>query len=115
MSPDAEPERLGNEIERLTHGRGCDDVVVVVPDAAVIQEAVRWLAPDGMLVIFAGIPRGQAIDLPLDRTARYGAQFTGTSGSTVADQLAVLDKAVAGTLAPAGCVAAIGGTPTSSP
>ncbi len=109
VSPDAEPERLGNEIERLTHGRGCDDVVVVVPDVAVMQEAVRWLAPDGMLVIFAGIPRGQAIDLPLDRTARYGAQFTGTSGSTVADQLAVLDKAVAGTLAPAGCVAAIGG------
>ena len=27
----------------------------------------------------------------------------------MADQLAVLDKAVAGTLAPAGCVAAIGG------
>ena len=109
VSPEAEPHRLAAEIDRLTHGRGCDDVVVVVPDAAVMQDALQWLAPDGMLVLFAGILRGQAIHLPLDRTARFGAQFTGTSGSTVADQLAVLDKTAAGTLAPAGCVAAIGG------
>ncbi len=109
VSPAAEPERLAAEIGRLTRGRGCDDVVVVVPDAAVMQAAVQWLAPDGMLVLFAGIPQGQAIPLPLDRTARAGAQFTGSSGSTVADQLAVLAKAATGTLAPAGCVAAIGG------
>ncbi len=109
VSPDAEGERLAAEIDRLTQGRGCDDVVVVVPDAAVMQDAVQWLAPDGMLVLFAGIAPGQAIRLPLDRSAQSSAQFTGTSGSTVADQLAVLAKAAAGTLAPAGCVAAIGG------
>jgi len=109
VSPDAEPGRLAAEIDRLTQGRGCDDVVVVVPNATVIEQAVQWLAPDGMLVVFAGIAKGQAIHLPLERTARYGAQFTGTSGSTVADQRAVLAKAAEGTLAPAGCVAAIGG------
>jgi len=109
LSPDEEPARLAATIDRLTEGRGCDDVVVVVPDATVMQAAVQWLAPDGMLVLFAGVPREQIIHLPLDRTARYGAQFTGTSGSSVADQLAVLAKASAGTLAPAGCVAAIGG------
>ena len=39
----------------------------------------------------------------------YGAQFTGTSGSTVADQLHVLAKMQQGALAAAQIVAAVGG------
>ena len=109
VSPAAEPGRLEREVDRLTGGRGCDDVVVVVPNADVIAQAASYLAPDGMLVVFAGLPVGSKAPLPLDRVALHGAQFTGTSGSTVADELAVLDKITAGVLSPARSLAAIGG------
>ena len=109
ISPAAEPGRLDREVDRLTGGRGCDDVVVVVPDAGVIAQAASYLAPDGMLVVFAGLPVGSKAPLPLERVALHGAQFTGTSGSTVADELAVLDKITAGVLSPARSLAAIGG------
>ena len=112
VSPVAEPDRLRREVDRLTGGRGCDDVVVVVPDAGVIAQAASYLAPDGMLVVFAGLPVGSKAPLPLDRVALHGAQFTGTSGSTVADELAVLDKITAGVLSPARSLAAIGGMRT---
>ena len=109
ISPTAEPERLPREIERLTGGRGCDDIVVVVPNPAAIDEALPHLAKDGLLVVFAGIQAGPQINLPLDWVALHGAQFTGTSGSVVADQLRVLDKLGQGTLHVAQTVAAVGG------
>jgi threonine dehydrogenase-like Zn-dependent dehydrogenase len=109
VSPAAEPGRLEREIDRLTGGRGCDDVVVVVPDAAVIAQAARHMAPDGMLVVFAGLPVGSKAPLPLDWVALHGAQFTGTSGSTLADELDLLGKVGAGILSPSGALAAIGG------
>lgn len=109
VSPEAEPERLTREVARLTGGRGCDDIVVVVPDPAAVNAALPHLAHDGLVVVFAGVPAGAPIHLPLDWIARYGAQFTGTSGSTVADQLHVLAKMQQGALAAAQIVAAVGG------
>ena len=109
VSPQAEPDRLGQEIDRLTGGRGCDDVVVVVPDAQAVEQALSYLAEDGLLVLFAGVRAGNRVELPLDRVALHNAQFTGTSGSTVADELRVLEKIRAGLLSPARSLAAIGG------
>lgn len=109
VSPTAEPGRLAAEVQRLTRGRGCDDVVVVVPDAATMEESAAYLAPDGMLVVFAGVPAGTRANLPLHHVALRAAQFTGTSGSTVPDELRVLDKIVAGVLSPSRSLAAIGG------
>ena len=109
FSPTAEPGRLSDEVNRLTGGRGCDDVVVVVPSAAAVGDAVPFLADDGLLMVFAGVPAGNRVALPLDRAARRGAQFTGTSGSTVADQLRVLEKIQDGALTAAQTVAAVGG------
>jgi len=60
-------------------------------------------------VVFAGIQAGPQIRLPLDWVALHGAQFTGTSGSTVADQLRVLEKIQKGELQAARTVAAVGG------
>ncbi len=109
ISPISEPGRLGREIDRLTGGRGCDDIVVVVPDSAVVAQATHYLARDGMLVVFAGLPAGHTAALPLDRVALHGAQFTGTSGSTLADELRLLDKVAAGILSPSRALAAVGG------
>ncbi len=109
VSPAAEPGRLEHAIERLTNGRGCDDVVVVAPSAEAMAQAANYLALDGMLALFAGVPVGTKISLPLDRVALHGAQFTGTSGSSMADEMRVLDKVRAGALSPARSVIAIGG------
>lgn len=109
FSPDAEPDRLAREFSRLTGGRGFDDIVIMVPQLAVMAEAVDHLAPDGMMSLFAGLPPGNELPLPLDHVYLHGAQFTGTSGSKLKDQLRVLEKAQAGTLSPSLVLAAVGG------
>jgi threonine dehydrogenase-like Zn-dependent dehydrogenase len=109
VSPSAEPGRLEREIARLTGAGGCDDIVVVAPSLAAIEHSAPFLAADGMLVLFAGFPSGSRADLPLDRVALSGAQITGTSGSTVADEITTMAKVASGQLAPARSLVAIGG------
>ena len=96
-------------IDAYTDGRGADDVIVSVPVAPVMADAGRLMASDGMLVFFAGIANGTLGPLNMSDVYLGNAQFTGTSGSSIADQAAVLDKAVAGLLSPALNLAAIGG------
>ena len=70
--------------------------------------ADAMLAPDGMLVIFAGVPVGTRASLDLSRVHLFGAQYTGTSGSRIADQERVIAKTIAGELAPGRAIAAVG-------
>ena len=109
LNPEAHPERFAGMCRELTGGRGFDDVVVVAADLALMQQAVDCLASDGMLALFAGLPLGSMLPLPVDNVARYGAQFTGTSGSSLVDQQRVVARTLAGELSPAHSVAAIGG------
>jgi threonine dehydrogenase-like Zn-dependent dehydrogenase len=88
---------------------GCDDVVVVAPDIGLIERGAELMAPDGMLVLFSGMPFGKPCRLPIGRIATHGARFTGSTGSAVADQLAVLDRVMDGTLDLSGNLQAIGG------
>jgi threonine dehydrogenase-like Zn-dependent dehydrogenase len=109
LNPQAEPERLAQIIDRESGGRGCDDIVVMVPDLDLTAQAARHLAVDGLLAFFAGVPLGNKLPLPLSHVFLHGAQFTGTSGSELADQLRIVEKCQAGLLSPARSVAAIGG------
>ena len=96
-------------IARLTNGAGADDIIVSAPSATAIADAAGALAPGGMLVIFAGVPVGTRAALDLSRVYLDGAQYTGTSGSRIADQQRVVDKTLAGELSPARALAAVGG------
>ncbi len=109
VNPEAEPQRAAELCAELCGGRGYDDIVVVAADLALMQQAVDLLAPDGMLALFAGLPLGSLLPLPVDNVALYGAQFTGTSGSSLADQQRVVERTLGGQLSPAHTVAAIGG------
>ena len=109
LNPEAEPQRFAALARDLTGSRGFDDVVVVAADLALMEQAVDFLAPDGMLALFAGLPLGSLLPLPVDHITRHAAQFTGTSGSSLADQQRVVARTLAGALAPAHSVAAIGG------
>ena len=83
--------------------------MIVVPSQEAVEEALPYLATDGMLVIFAGVSAGTRVPLPLGNTPLYAAQFAGASGSTVADEIRILEKAAAGLLFPGAVLAAIGG------
>ena len=75
---------------------GCDDVAVVAPEVEAVERGARCMRPDGMLVIFAGMPFGKPCRLPLGLVASHGARFTGSTGSEVEDQRQVLRHIEAG-------------------
>ena len=100
---------LYDYVMQATQGQGADDVVVSVPVAALMAEAARTMKPDGMLVLFAGVPNGTMGPLNLSNVYLHNAQYTGTSGLTIDDQAAVMERARKGALSPGRSVAAIGG------
>lgn len=109
MATAGSEEELAMLVARETKGRGADDVVVTAPTAAAVAQAARVMAGDAMLVLFAGLPVGTRAALDLSRVFLQGAQYTGTSGSRIADQDLVVQKTLAGELSPARAVAAVGG------
>jgi threonine dehydrogenase-like Zn-dependent dehydrogenase len=90
-------------------GGGCDDICVIIPNAAVTERAYELLAPGGGLDVFAGVPVGTTARLDLERVARDGVRLWGTSGSSIADLRSILEKAEEGALATDSVVAAVGG------
>ena len=100
---------LATLVRDETSGRGADDVIVTAPTASAVTSAADLMARDGMLVLFAGLPVGTRATLDLSRVYLHGAQYTGTSGSRIADQELVVRKTTAGQLAPGRAVAAVGG------
>lgn len=109
VDPAADPGSLEKAVESETEGRGADDVIVTVPVGEIMADSARLMAPDGMLVLFAGAPVGTIGSLDLSDVYLHNAQFTGTSGSRLSDQRLVLDKAIAGQLSPERSLAAVGG------
>ncbi|GAB4428705.1 MAG: hypothetical protein Fur0044_26490 [Anaerolineae bacterium] len=109
FNPTIAQESLREMVMRVTEGHGADDVIVSAPVAAVMAEAATTMAPDGMLVFFAGVPNGTLAPLNLSAVYLRNAQYTGTSGSALADQETVIQKTLAGQLSPNRSVAAVGG------
>jgi L-sorbose 1-phosphate reductase len=102
-------ESVASIVAAETAGRGADDVVVTAPSADAVADGARLLAPDGMLVLFAGVPVGTRASLDLSPVFLHGAQYTGTSGSRMADQALVVEKTLMGQLSPGRSLAAVGG------
>jgi threonine dehydrogenase-like Zn-dependent dehydrogenase len=109
FNPSEVEESLLDLVMRETDGQGADDVVVCVPVAPLMAESAQLMAPDGMLVLFAGVPNGTMAPLDMSVVYLHNAQYTGTSGSTMDDQRMVVRKTLAGELSPNRSVAAIGG------
>lgn len=90
-------------------GGGADDVIVSVPSGPLMGESAKMMGPNGMLVLFAGVLNGTMAPLNLSDVYLNNAQFTGTSGSSIADQESVIHKTVEGSLTPSHNLAAVGG------
>jgi L-sorbose 1-phosphate reductase len=104
-----EPGSLRSAVADLTDGRGADDIIVTAPVAAAVHDASTALARDGMLVLFAGVPVGTRVALDMSPVFLGGVQYTGTSGSRIADQALVVEKTVKGGLSPGRALGAVGG------
>jgi threonine dehydrogenase-like Zn-dependent dehydrogenase len=109
FNPTSAQESLYEAVMHQTAGHGADDVIVSVPVAAVMAEAATVMAEDGMLVFFAGVPNGTLAPLNLSAVYQGNTQYTGTSGSALADQETVIQKTLTHQLSPNRSVAAVGG------
>jgi hypothetical protein len=88
--------------------RGFDNIVVLAPVPAVIAGAAAYLAPGGVLNIFAGVGRGTVAHLDLNGVIFNAVRFIGHSGSSIDDLRLTLAQAEAGALSPNRSVAAVG-------
>jgi threonine dehydrogenase-like Zn-dependent dehydrogenase len=110
VNPAGEGETaLAAAVEALTGGAGFDDIVVLAPVPALIEEACSRLADGGVMNIFAGVPRGTIAALDLSSVYLRGVRWVGSSGSRPADLEYTLHEAESGNLATNRSVAAIGG------
>jgi threonine dehydrogenase-like Zn-dependent dehydrogenase len=100
---------LADAVAEHTGTRGADDVVITAPVAQAVIDGAAVMAPDGMLVLFAGVPIGTRAALDLTPVYLHGAQYTGTSGSRIADQETVVEKTLIGQLSPGRALGAVGG------
>ena len=96
-------------IAEETDGAGADDVIVSVPSGPLMGESAKLMSNNGMLVLFAGVLNGTMAPLNLSDVYMHNAQFTGTSGSSIADQESVISSTVDGSLTPSHNLAAVGG------
>jgi len=114
FNPTTSKQSFHEFVMQATSGQGADDVVVSVPVAGLMEEGDTVMKPDGMLVLFAGVPNGTMGMVNLANVYLSNAQYTGTSGLTIRDQSMVMERRMAGTLSPGRSVAAIGGLETAA-
>lgn len=104
---------FGKFLNEFTGGKGFDDIVVLAPVAALIEQAVPHLADHGLMNIFAGVPIGTIASLDLTGVYTKQARFVGSSGSKLSDMKDTLSAAESGALNTNTSVAAIGGIDAS--
>jgi threonine dehydrogenase-like Zn-dependent dehydrogenase len=96
-------------LDDFTGGKGFDDIVVLAPVALLIEQAVPYLADQGLMNIFVGLPIGTIAGLDLTGVYTRQARFVGSSGSRLSDLKDTLSAAESGALNTNASVAAIGG------
>lgn len=104
----ASPEAFDAELRKIAPN-GFDDIVMLVPVPALVTANAKFLAKDGLMNIFAGIPAGKEAALSVGAIAENGCRFIGSSGSRIEDLRHTCNMVGAGKLNPASALAAIGG------
>jgi threonine dehydrogenase-like Zn-dependent dehydrogenase len=96
--------------ERLAEiaGEGFDDIMVMAPSTTAIADAAAYLAPGGVMNVFAGLKRGTMVSLDLSLVYRENIRFIGHTASTIDDMRQMLHQTEAGQLSPNRSVKAIG-------
>ena len=87
---------------------GFDDIIILAPVPAVIADAATYLAPKGVMNIFAGVPRGKTAGVDFTPIYSDGSRIIGHSASTIENMRFMLELAETNQLSPNRSVAAIG-------
>ncbi len=88
--------------------QGFDDIIMLAPIPAVISDAAKWLAKEGVMNIFAGVARGTTAALDLNETIFSAVHFIGSSASEIEDMVHMLAEVESDSLSTNRSVAAIG-------
>ena len=88
--------------------KGFDDVIMLVPILAVIEDSAPWIAQGGVMNVFAGVPRGTTVPLDLNDFVFRNTCIIGHSASLIEDMLTMLQKVEDGELSTNRSVAAVG-------
>jgi threonine dehydrogenase-like Zn-dependent dehydrogenase len=92
----------------LTDSARYDDVVVMAPIVPAIEQAARFVAPKGILNVFAGVNIGTNVRVNVDLLST-SCRIIGSSGSSIHDLERTLRFAEQGVISPNESVAAVGG------
>ncbi len=87
---------------------GFDDIIVLAPSPTAIADAAAYLAPGGVMNVFAGLKRGTMVPLDLSVVYQKNIRFIGHTASTIDDLRQMLGQTEAGELSPNRSVKAIG-------
>lgn len=109
FNPSNAKQSLPDFLKEVNNDQLADDVVVCVPSGPLMESSFKLLAPNGMLVLFAGAPIGTKMKIDVSHIFMNNQQLTGTSGSTLDDQRLVIQNTLEGQLSPILSVAAVGG------
>jgi threonine dehydrogenase-like Zn-dependent dehydrogenase len=89
-------------------GNGFDDIMVLAPSTTAIADAAAYLAPGGVMNVFAGLKRGTMVPLDLSAVYQKNVRFIGHTASTIQDLEQMLHQTEAGELSPNRSVKAVG-------
>ena len=85
------------------------NIVVLAPSAKLIEECSDYLSDEGVLNIFAGVPKGTKANLDISGCYLKGQRWVGSSGTSTRFMLDILGKIESKKLDTNYSVAAIGG------
>ena len=106
---DLTPEQLEQTLRKECGSELFDEVVILAPVASAIEFGAAWLGREGVLNIFAGIPKSTKVPLNLSGCYMQGHQWVGSSGAPLAVVRRTLDLMEKGEISPNQSVAAIAG------
>ena len=101
------PQAMNDRIRELAPG-GYNDIVVLAPVPALIEQTIGMAAPNAFVNLFAGLATGTTARIPLEILCT-GVKLIGCSGSRIRDLRRVLELVERGHLDTNRSVAAIGG------
>jgi L-sorbose 1-phosphate reductase len=84
-------EALMETLRKETGGDGFDDIAVMAPSVPAVEMAMDLMADNGVMNVFAGLPRGTMAMFDMNDIVQRGVRFTGTSGSSIEDLQYMLD------------------------
>jgi len=76
---------LEADLRHESDDAGYDDIAVMAPSVPAIEMAMNHLADNGVMNVFAGVPRGTLARFNINDIVQRAVRYTGTSGSSIED------------------------------